>query len=263
MAAKIPNDIYQFSLLSAYKSGLSLNGPLVRQLQGYGSDGIAYLPRNSGELLYLDSTAYLIPPNQNNHTSSPDGDNSPSEANQNTIERAKGDVRLPFVMVTKFVPEFSLDVSGDTEMESLMDLFGCEGPIAGGKNSFMPFRLRGAFSKITLDSVGPKYPSSRSSSVSGSSPAGSGTPEKEVVRELVDIKGTVFGFYGPKWAEGVSVSGFHCSFLSERDEDGKLRGGRVKDFKASGAVELAWALTGRFHLGLPSGEEWESLELGG
>lgn len=148
-------------------------------------------------------------------------------------------------------------------MESLMDVIGCQGSIAGGKNSFMPFRLRGTFSKITLDTVGPKNPSGRTSSSSGSPPAVSGTPEREVVHELVHVEGTVFGFYGPKWAEGISVTGFHCSFLSGRDEVGKLRGGRVKDFKASGAVELAWALTGRFHLGLPSGEEWEDLELGG
>jgi acetolactate decarboxylase len=249
MAAKIPNDIYQFSLLSALNSGLNLSGPPVRALQGYGSDGIAYLPRNSGELLFLDSTAYTIHPNASDAT------------NENIIEHAKGDVQLPFVMVTKFVPEFSLNVVGDMEMESLMDLFGCEGPLAGGKNSFMPFRLRGVFSWVELGIVGPRYPSSRSSSASGSPLTPTGTPEKEVVHELLDVKGTIFGFVGPKWAERISVSGFHCCFLSERNEEGRLRGGRVKDFKASGAVELTWSLTGRFHLGLPSGEEWESLDL--
>lgn len=170
-------------------------------------------------------------------------------------------------MVTKFVPEFSLDISGDTEMESLMDLFGVEGPVAGGKNSFMPFRVRGTFGRVELCVVGPakgRSPSSRSSSVGGVSVSGSpGTPEKEQVHELLDVEGTIFGFVGPKWAEGISVTGFHCCFLSERDAEGKLRGGRVKDFKAHGEVQLTWSLTGRFHLGLPSGEEWESLDLDG
>jgi acetolactate decarboxylase len=221
MAAKTPNDIYQFSLLNAYHSGLTLSGPPVRALQGYGTDGIGYLPRNSGELLFLDSTAYSIAPND-------------SDRDECHVEHAKGDIQLPFVMVTKYVPEFSLEVNGEVDIDSLMDVLGCEGPIAGGKNSFMPFRVRGTFSRVEFYVVG---------------------------HELVDVKGTVFGFVSPKWAKHISVTGVHCYFLSERDGEGKLRGGKVKQFKTSGGVELTWSLTGRFHLGLPSGEEWEDLDL--
>lgn len=166
-------------------------------------------------------------------------------------------------MVTKFVPEFSLNISGDTEMESLMDLLECEGPVAGGKNSFMPFRLRGSFSSISLHDVGPS--SRRSSSATSPPPTSSSSPssEKKKERKLENLKGTIFGFHGPKWAEGISPTGFHCSFLSERDEGGVLRGGRVRDFRADGAVELTWAKTGRFHLGLPTDGKFEELELGG
>lgn len=273
MAAKIPNDIYQFSILNAYKAGLTQTGPPVRALQGYGSDGIAYLPRNGGELLFLDSTAYLIPPNQGPQASRtvspasppPNGSATPKPADENTMEHAKGETFLPFVMVTKFVPEFSLNINGDTEMESLMDLLECEGPVAGGKNSFMPFRLRGFFSFISLHDVGPSHTSRRSSSATNSPPpapasSGNGT-EKE--RKLENVKGTIFGFHGPKWAEGISPTGFHCSFLSDRDGEAHLKGGRVRNFRAHGAVELTWAKTGRFHLGLPTDEKFEELDLGG
>ncbi|TID18877.1 alpha-acetolactate decarboxylase [Venturia nashicola] len=268
MAAKIPNDIYQFSILSAYKAGLTQTGPPVRALQGYGSDGIAFLPRNSGELLFLDSTAYLIPPNRGHQvspTASPDGIASPKQAPQNIMEHAKGETLLPFVMVTKFVPEFSLNISGDTEMESLMDLLECEGPVAGGSNSFMPFRLRGSFASVSLHDVGPSQTYRRSSGATNPSspaPTSSGI-ENEKERKLENVKGTIFGFHGPKWAEGISPTGFHCSFLSETAEDGHLRGGRVSDFRADGLVELTWAKSGRFHLGLPTDGKFEELELGG
>lgn len=273
MAAKIPNDIYQFSILSAYKAGLTQAGPPVRALQGYGSDGIAYLPRNGGELLFLDSTAYFIPPNQGHQasraasptSSPPNGSALPSPENENIMEHAKGEILLPFVMVTKFVPEFSLNISGDTEMESLMDLLECEGPVAGGRNSFMPFRLRGSFSFISLQDVGPSGSSRRSSGATSSSPSAAASlgNENENERKLENVKGAIFGFHGPKWAEGISPTGFHCSFLSERDEEGHARGGRVRDFRADGAVELTWAKTGRFHLGLPTDGKFEELDLGG
>lgn len=178
------------------------------------------------------------------------------------MERAKGESLLPFVMVTKFVPEFSFNISGDTEMESLMDLLEIEGPVAGGKNSFMPFRLRGSFSFVSLHDVGPSGNSRRSSSATSSPPPAAATPS-ENERKLENVKGTIFGFHGPKWAEGISPTGFHCSFLSERDEEGVLRGGRVSDFRADGTVELTWAKTGRFHLGLPTDGKFEELELGG
>ncbi|QDS77453.1 hypothetical protein FKW77_006886 [Venturia effusa] len=264
MAAKIPNDIYQFSIVSAYKAGLTQAGPPVRALQGYGTDGIAYFPRNGGELLFLDSTAYFIPPNQGHQasrTASPVTSTSPDTSvspNENIMEHAKGDILLPFVMVTKFVPEFSLNISGDTEMESLMDLLECEGPVAGGKNSFMPFRLRGSFSSVSLHDVGPG--SRRSSNATSSPPPPSSDSERE--RKLENVNGTIFGFHGPKWAEGISPTGFHCSFVSERDEGGVVRGGRVRDFKVNGAVELTWAKTGRFHLGLPTDGKFEELDLG-
>jgi acetolactate decarboxylase len=250
MAAKIPNDIYQFSLLSALHSGLNLIGPPVRALQAYGTDGIGYLPRNSGELLFLDSTAFQILPN------------AEDLENECVVEHAPGELQLPFVIVTKYVPEFLLDISGDTEMESLMDLFGCEGPLAGGKNSIMPFRLRGTFGKIELGTVGPAK-GRRASSKRLSASSSSGTSEKEQVHELLDVKGTIFGFVGPKWLDGISVTGFHCFFLCDRNAEGKVRGGRVKNFKAHGSVELTWSLSGHLHLGLPSGEEWESLDLDG
>ena len=79
--------------------------------------------------------------------------------------------------------------------------------------------------------------------------------------DLVDIKGTVFGFVGPEFFAGVSVSGVHCCFLSDRDESGERKGGSFIDFETVGEAEVSWAVTGRFHLGFPRGDEWEQLDI--
>jgi acetolactate decarboxylase len=247
MAAKIPNDIYQFSLISALHEGLSHDGPPVKALGGYGTDGIGNFTRHEGELLFLDSTAYHIKPK--------------AEDGSCLVERAKADAQLPFVMVTKFVPQFGLDVNGELEMGSLLDIFGSEGPKAGGKNSFMPFKIRGEFAEVKVAVIGKTGRSPSSSTPSSQS--GSAAPEKGQEHQLKDVKGSIFGFVGPAWAEAISVSGMHCYFLSEQGESGKVRGGRVKDFKAKGKVQIAWSVTGRFHMGFPPpSEEWNLLKLG-
>jgi acetolactate decarboxylase len=260
MAAKIPNDIYQFSLISALKEGLTLAGPPVKALGNYGTDGIGTFSRMDGELLFLDSIAYHVKPNVNLNTNA--DDNAENGVSLNcVVERAKGDQMLPFVMVTKFVPEFGLIVNGALEMRSLRDVFGSEGPKAGGQNDFLPFRVRGEFESVSIYSTGPSGRRASSSSSLPSSSPGSAMSET-AQHELKDVKGTVFGFVCPKWAEGISVSGMYCHFLSEKDEEGRLHGGHVKDFKARGELDIAWSVTGRFHLGLPPpGEEWDALRL--
>jgi alpha-acetolactate decarboxylase len=196
-----------------------------------------------GELLFLDSVAYQIKANEDDHGAC-------------IIKRAPGDAELPFVMVTKFVPEYGLNINGQLEMETLMDIFSAEGPDAGGKNSFIPFRIRGEFSCIQLKIVGPRD-RRRSYSAIGFVEAA----EQTLQRQLTNVKGTMFGFVSPQWADRISFPGAHCHFLSEKGEDGNWRGGHVKDFQSKGEMEVNWSVTGRFHLGLPRGERWEALDL--
>jgi len=108
----------------------------------------------------------------------------------------------------------------------------------------MPFRLQGAFGKVDLRCDGGRE-------------AGE---DEAVLRTVRDVKGTVFGFAGPAWAGGISVVGLHFHFLGD-EVDGVRTGGCVVDFVAGEGVVLDWAVCGRFHLGLPRGDEWESLEL--
>ncbi|KAK4986449.1 hypothetical protein LTR28_001986 [Elasticomyces elasticus] len=164
------------------------------------------------------------------------------------VTRAKQDARLPFVMVTVFEPEMAVVVrEAGLALSGLRDVFAAGVP-KGARNSFVPFRLRGRFSAVHVVSGFPR-------------------PGEEAAaaawRTIKDVKGTVFGFAGPSWAKGYSVTGPQCCFLSEEDGQGGRKGGFVVGFEAEGEVRVEWALCGRFHLGLPQGEEWETLELSG
>jgi acetolactate decarboxylase len=76
-------------------------------------------------------------------------------------------------------------------------------------------------------------------------------------------QGVVFGFLVPEWLEGVCGPRMHCHVVFG-DQTGASKamdgyGGRVLEFTTQGEVELA--KTGRFHLGFPRGDEWESANL--
>ena len=158
-------------------------------------------------------------------------------------------------MVCNFVPEYVISVTGQLEKDALLDVFSSEGDEAGGKNSMIPFRVRGEFARIKLKTIS-------SARRRGSLLAGGGQrTETKGGDELTDVKGTIFGFIGPEWFAGVSVTGVHCCFLSEKSEDGKHYGGSFVDFQAKGEVEVSWAVTGRFHMGFPRSKVYEDLEI--
>lgn len=235
MVAHIPNDIFQFSTVSALMAGLASSGPSASQLHGYGTHGIGTFANLDGELIYIDGSAYQF-------------------TSDGKVRPAPDDIALPFVQVTQFEPEFTItEFPGKLRKDHLMKVIESGGGESGGKNSFMPFSVTGTFRSVHVRVAGPQENPEQ--------------PLKEVAENakqwtLNDVKGTMFGFISPGWSQGISVEGPHMHFLSEKGEGGELKGGHVRDFEAEEGAQIAWSVTGRFHLGMPKGEKWESLELG-
>lgn len=148
------------------------------------------------------------------------------------VAKRVSDVQLPFVMVTKYEPEYRVRPSSTVKFSSLREVFALPGPESGasGKNGYVPFSVSGAFSEVKV--------------------AGG--------KSLGATKGTIFGIASPDWAGEVSYKGIHCSFLSQD----KSTGGKVEDFVGEGgALTVEWAVTGRFHLGFPHDPEWHEMDL--
>ncbi|KAL1296555.1 hypothetical protein AAFC00_000058 [Neodothiora populina] len=243
MVAHVPNDIFQFSTVNALIQGLATHGPTPRQLPNYGTHGIGTFTSMDGELLFLHGRAWQF------------------KADGGT-QLADPDVELPFVQVTNFEAEFRKTIKGrKVTREQLLEVLldgGADGK-AGGRNSFVPFVVRGAFDRLDLRTVAPqRFPGQGLREVAKN--AKQWSIEKKT-------KGEIFGIVSPEWSQGISVAGVHCHFVAlDADGDGKGRveGGHVVDFEAAEdeELEIEWAVTGRFHLGMPRGKEWEELDMG-
>lgn len=127
--ARIPNDIFQYSLLSALTRGLTSGGPPASRLGGYGTHGVGQVSGSLNDLLLLEGQAYELA----------DG-------------RAKRvtNVQLPFVMVTGFDPEYRAKPQGTTRLANLRDAFASGGPGARAKNSYAPFSVYGKFERVQV-----------------------------------------------------------------------------------------------------------------
>lgn len=232
MVSKIPNDIFQFSTASALMAGLAHNGPSCGQLPGYGSHGIGTFGRMNGELLFLDGKPWQMLPS-------------------GKVQSAPPETSLPFVQVTKFIPEFEARTPR-LKKNGLLDLFEKAGPGAGGKNSFVPFVVKGQFKSLHLRIAGPQqHPDQDLAEVAANAKKWT----------LEGVKGTMFGIVSPEWMQGVSIGGVHCHFMTEPEQGKDAEGGHVLDFETGDEADLQWSVTGRYHLGFPRDEQWESLDL--
>jgi len=245
MVSRIPNDIFQFSTVSALIAGLATSGPQAAQLTGYGTHGLGTFTNLDGEMIMLDGKAWHM-------TTSSDGQLP-------IVKPAGAQQMLPFVQVTKFMPAFRSALSTGFSKDELVDYFagaGGEGGGTGGPNSFVPFSVTGSFKSVNVRIAGPR------------------SHERENLAEvtarakkwdLKDVKGTMFGVASPEWMQGVTVGGVHAHFLSDEGEGSGAqevrKGGHVLGFETGEKAVLEWAVTGRYHLGFPGDENWENLDL--
>lgn len=124
MAKSIPNDIYQYSLLSALKAGLQDGGPPVAFLTNHGTHGIGVFEDEESDMIQVDSVAYSLDQN-------------------GTATRADKEDTMPFVMVTVFQPVQRVKPPPRTTSKKLKEVF------ERGKNTPMPFRITGSFKYIS------------------------------------------------------------------------------------------------------------------
>lgn len=131
MPNSIPNDIYQYSLLSAYKSGLDSGGPLVAFLTNHGTHGIGVF-EDGDSMIQIDSKAYAL-----------DRDGHATKAGQ--------DRQQPFVMVNVFQPTHRRVLPKGATVENVQQVLN------SSKNTPMPFSVAGSFRNIQLEGTAVKH----------------------------------------------------------------------------------------------------------
>jgi alpha-acetolactate decarboxylase len=223
MVASIPNDIFQFSTWTAVQKGFNTGQPRAEDLTSHGTDGIGVF-ENGDLMILLDSQAYVV---------SQEGNATPAMSND----------RLCFAMVTVFQPlrliklaqEDTMSFAGLKQLLASTDAL----PMVGGMNTMLPFIVKGTFTGVAL--------TMKNSSQS---------------RQVEKVKGTLFGYKIPSWMEGISGPSMHCHLMGAESDDGGLAiGGKVESFETVANPDIGVGKCGRFHLGFPQGEDWESVNL--
>ncbi|EMC98616.1 hypothetical protein BAUCODRAFT_119935 [Baudoinia panamericana UAMH 10762] len=131
--SSIPNDIYQYSLRSAYNAGLKEGGPPVAFLTNHGTHGVGIFEaeedddgneQSPNDMIQVDSVAYVIDSN-------------------GTATKADKNDQMPFTMVTVFQPVQRVKPPSGTTLKRVKELF--EGR---SKNTPLSFRVQGSFKYI-------------------------------------------------------------------------------------------------------------------
>jgi len=130
MPNSIPNDIYQYSLRSAYAAGLRDGGPPVAFLTNHGTHGVGFFEDDEDEasshnyrpndMIQIDSVAYSLDKN-------------------GKAEKADRGLQMPFTMVTVFQPAQRVKPPVGTGSKKVIEVF------QHNKNTPMPFRITGLF----------------------------------------------------------------------------------------------------------------------
>lgn len=225
-----PNEIYQFSLISALMSGLaSPSSSLpVSQLLTRGTFGVGTFASMDGEMVILDSVPYQFHADGTTHAA------SPSQL-------------VPFAMVSHFEPDPKLSKMVNLESKKALQE-RIEEMVPGAKNAFVLFKVKGTFDRIKIRAI-------HRQSYSGQ-PLSELT-EKQMIKEFHGVKGTIVGVRSPGWSHGVSVVGVHAHFIDEE----RKSGGHILELESEGEVGVEVAVCRRFHLELPESEEFGGREL--
>ena len=132
MPNSIPNDIYQYSLSSAYRAGLTFGGPPVAFLTNHGTHGTGYFESSSGsgrpdDMIQLDSIAYSI-----------DSTGSAAPAEKSAC--------MPHTSVVVFQPTYRFKAPPGTSSSKVK-----EEVFSMGRNTPMPCRATGGFKSIQTE----------------------------------------------------------------------------------------------------------------
>jgi alpha-acetolactate decarboxylase len=222
MAQPAPNEIYQFSIISALMDGVASHGIPISSLLTHGDHGLGTFRNMVGEMIILDSTVYQM---------KSDGSivaiTSPSE------------VITPFSVITRFEPtqRVRASISGKEDLAKLL-----KGLFPSARNHFLSIRMDGTFKKIQVRTAGgQEYPREGMVAVAN----------RQTTYMFEGVRGTIFGFRSPEYVMGINVAGEHMHFIS----DDRLRGGHILGFETKGEVEAGVAMCSKFHMELPTEDE--------
>ncbi|KAF2018750.1 hypothetical protein BU24DRAFT_418300 [Aaosphaeria arxii CBS 175.79] len=219
-----PNQLFQYSIVSALIDGVANKGLPLSDLIVNGNFGLGTFRHMVGEMIILDGLVYQMKSDGSVH-------DIQSTAYDQTI--------IPFAMITDFQPTITASVHIQSKQELASHLSQI---MADTRNHYLSFKIHGVFKAITVRTVGGQQTPHQGLAEIG---------KHQTSHSFNDIEGTLVGFRSPSFMQGISVAGDHLHFISAD----KKHGGHVLECEAIGEIDIAVAQLSDVHLRLPTMDE--------
>ncbi len=219
------HSLFQVSTSNALVQGVFSGAVTVRDLKRNGDFGLGTFDGLDGELIMLDGVCYRA-------------------TGGGVVTSPPDDARVPFAVVTHFQSDLSLS----TGPGSLTDLTTALDGSRPSENLFVGIQASGIFERLSLRAA--------CAAESGENLLEATAHQSEF--RVVDIEGTLVGFWAPLYARAVNVPGYHFHFLS-KDRD---LGGHVLDMQ-TGPLEVGIHVESELHIAIPETEEFLAADLSG
>jgi acetolactate decarboxylase len=219
------HSLFQVSTSNALVQGVFSGAVTVRDLKRNGDFGLGTFAGLDGELVMLDGVCYRA-------------------TGGGVVTSPPDDVQVPFAVVTHFQSDLSL-TSGPGSLADLAEFLDAARP---SENLFVGIRAAGGFERLSMRAA--------CAAESGETLLEATAHQSEFT--VVDIEGTLVGFWAPLYARAVNVPGYHFHFISE---DRHL-GGHLLDMEA-GPLEVGLHIESELHIAIPETEEFLAADLSG
>jgi len=187
------NTLYQISTSSALVEGVYRGAISISTLREHGDLGLGTFEDLDGEMVVVDGEVYQA-------------------LCDGSVHRVGDEVKTPFAVITKFVPDRVFMVENCAGFERIRDHLD---KVRESKNLFYAFRVSGKFDSMHVRAV--------CKTLEGVPLVQAAAVQAEFVYK--DLEGTLVGFWSPEYAKSFSVPGYHFHFLSKD----RSKGGHVLD----------------------------------
>jgi acetolactate decarboxylase len=197
-------EIFQVSTISALVAGAFDGDTPYAEIMKHGDFGVGTFNALDGEMAALDGNYYHL-----------HADGSVSDVDPAGL--------TPFAAVAFFRADAEIDIETPHSRAALLALMDETIP---SENLFFAVRIDGLFSAVrTRTAARQTKPYPRLVE----------TTKSQVEHTFSDVRGTVVGFRAPRYAQGMTVAGYHLHFI----DDSRTVGGHVLDLGLeSGTVTL-------------------------
>lgn len=192
--------LFQVSTAGALVEGIYRGAMTVADLRAHGDLGLGTFEGLDGEMVVVDGRFFQV-------------------RSDGSVSEVADDVRSPYAVLTKFDPEPPVELG---RCDGLDDLQARLDGLRTSDNIFYALRVDGAFTHVKTRAV-PR--------------TAEGVPLVEAAAHQPEfayrnLRGTLVGFWSPRYVKTLTVPGYHLHFLSED----RTAGGHLLECSGDGLV---------------------------